>query len=397
MGRAVKRVVTFEYRPTRDDVAAALYEYRDRNPVIVAGPMKGPDGYWYYDIETDVVEGNPTGDPLYATLADLSAWVDYEAEVVEAAADEPGVPNDVAEQARQQADAMREAADVLAEASEDAAETAAEVFNETGTPSDEQPAAVVSGNPTSGGNPGRPNVAKNGNGRVGPPGSLEQSPITDATVETPGQGSPIIHGNPDDDEGEYRETPRGGGMTCNFCEELVPWRELDTHYAQHHPDVLTNGNPAVFQLPGAGSPITHGNPERTEAFKRARGIVGGTYALDGIERLSDDDVNLLAVDLLASDRSPLDIRADVMYGLTDRAEHERERGERLRSYVASLRAMAEGNPGESPLSAAPGRAQPMPVPAAPPLPPPAAPTGGADMAPIPAHWYTRPIFGGRGR
>lgn len=92
------------------------------------------------------VMGNPGNVPLMETLSDVAQFVDYEAEVVATAAEQIDDPA-IAREAEQQAEAMEDAAEALQEASEAAAETAAEVFNETGVPSDEQGAEVVAGNP----------------------------------------------------------------------------------------------------------------------------------------------------------------------------------------------------------------------------------------------------------
>jgi len=99
-----------------------------------------------------VIEGNPTGAPLHEALAEAAQVVDYEAAVVETAAEEIEDPA-IASAAEDQAEAMHEAADALDEAAEAAAETAAEVFNETGIPSDENPETVIAGNPADPGEP----------------------------------------------------------------------------------------------------------------------------------------------------------------------------------------------------------------------------------------------------
>jgi len=84
--------------------------------------------------------------PLHEQLAAAADHVDYEAEVVGEAADD--LTGEIAADAHDQAEAMSDAADALDDAADEARETAAEVFNETGIPETEQPAEVVTGNPT---------------------------------------------------------------------------------------------------------------------------------------------------------------------------------------------------------------------------------------------------------
>lgn len=105
--------------------------------------------YQGYHPETGnvIVEvGNPGNIPLHESLGAISDWVEYEASVVDSAAEEIE-DSDVKEAAEKQADAMEEAAESLEEASEEAADTAAEIYTETGVPSDEQGNPVVAGNP----------------------------------------------------------------------------------------------------------------------------------------------------------------------------------------------------------------------------------------------------------
>jgi len=103
--------------------------------------------------EPAIVDGNPgDNEPLHEALADVAAQVGYEAEVVEAAAEEVD-DDDIAKAASKQAAAMDDAADALQEAAEVAAETAAEVFTETGVPTvevaktDTPEGEVISGEP----------------------------------------------------------------------------------------------------------------------------------------------------------------------------------------------------------------------------------------------------------
>lgn len=112
-----------------------------------------------------VIEGNPEGVPLHEAMGAMADWLDYEAAVVEEAAEEleeaaeeleesdhvteaeVEAVEEIAEAAGEQAEAMEEAAEALEEASEEAAETAAKVYTETGVPADQQAAPVVAGNP----------------------------------------------------------------------------------------------------------------------------------------------------------------------------------------------------------------------------------------------------------
>lgn len=132
-----------KYRLSREDVERLNNSYPG---------VKTDDG-WQIVTENGepadiIITGNP-GDniPLHETLAAVAQWVDYEADVVETAAEEID-DKSIANAAEDQAEAMHEAADRLDDAAEDAADTAAEVFVETGVPSDEQTAEVVAGNPT---------------------------------------------------------------------------------------------------------------------------------------------------------------------------------------------------------------------------------------------------------
>jgi len=79
-----------------------------------------------------VVDGNPDpeGAPLHEQMSDDADHLHYEADVVEAAAEETD-NDDIADAAEDQADAMHDAADALEDAAEAARETAAEVFVET--------------------------------------------------------------------------------------------------------------------------------------------------------------------------------------------------------------------------------------------------------------------------
>lgn len=110
---------------------------------------EGGDSLSYADF-MPAVKGNPETIPLKDVMGAMSDWLEYEASVVEGAAEdleEEGAPEDVVEAAEEQAEAMDEASEALEDAATAASETAAEVFNETGVPSDEQEAEVVSGNP----------------------------------------------------------------------------------------------------------------------------------------------------------------------------------------------------------------------------------------------------------
>lgn len=97
--------------------------------------------------------GNPHGDgiPLHEQLAAAADHVDYEADVVEDAAEaleQTDAPGGIVAAAEDQAEKMEEAADALDEAADAARETTAEVFTETGVPEDQQVTDV-----TAGGNP----------------------------------------------------------------------------------------------------------------------------------------------------------------------------------------------------------------------------------------------------
>lgn len=87
------------------------------------------------DTARRLTEGNPGEGTLHDMLADAADHVDYEAAVVEAAADEIE-DDEIAAAADEQAEAMVEAADALDDAADAARDTAAEVFTETGIPQD---------------------------------------------------------------------------------------------------------------------------------------------------------------------------------------------------------------------------------------------------------------------
>ena len=97
-------------------------------------------------------DGNPGNVPLHESLAEIAEWVDYEAEVVKAAAGEIE-EKDIAAAAVDQAEAMTEASAALSDAAKSAAETAAEAFVEDGTPAvdkageDNPEGQAVGGNP----------------------------------------------------------------------------------------------------------------------------------------------------------------------------------------------------------------------------------------------------------
>ena len=117
------------------------------------------DGYWRPVGESPLgneygkaLQGNPGEGTLHGMLSDVADHVDYEASVVETAADEIE-DDDIREAAEEQAEAMADAADALDEAAEAAADTAAEIFTETGTAQDDPQAdpaleEVRDGNPT---------------------------------------------------------------------------------------------------------------------------------------------------------------------------------------------------------------------------------------------------------
>jgi hypothetical protein len=99
--------------------------------------------------------GGVSGIPLHEQLAAAADHVEYEAEVVEDAAEELP-PGDVKDAAEDQAEAMHDAAEALDEAADEARDAAAEIFTETGTPEDvtaTEPTPegdVVGGNPFAG-------------------------------------------------------------------------------------------------------------------------------------------------------------------------------------------------------------------------------------------------------
>lgn len=152
-------------------------------------------------LEAKVKDGNPAGVPLFESLDDLASWVDYEAEVVDEAADELSDP-DTKKAAQDQADAMHEASDELEEASDEAKEAAAKTFADTGTPSSQQEAEHVAGNP----------------GEI-----TDSNKIASASASSSESANDIVQGNPETTEqGPHaparrqaagESTPQGTGTT----------------------------------------------------------------------------------------------------------------------------------------------------------------------------------------
>lgn len=267
----------------RDAVSDSIAQYKDRNARLIEPPKLNAAGSWQWAVELDAdkgetmsdiwLKGNPDGTPLMASLAEIAQWADYEAEVVDAAADEPDVPDDVASAAADQADAMHAAADALSEASDQAAVTAAAAFVDTGIPSDENPEHVVQGNPQ----PVPPNPAP----------------------------SPVTHGNP----------------------TLAVSEGID------------------------GERVTVGSStaEAVEEASRLASETGQTYAV-----WRDGGIYVMV-------SPPAD-------------------------------ALTLGNPSAPYLSVAPSRAQPMLPPSPAPMPDPGTQLAAPDIAPVPDHWYNKPLF-----
>jgi hypothetical protein len=260
----------------------------------------------------------------------MAQWADYEAEVVEAAADDPAVPDDVAEAAQDQADAMHDAADALDDAADEAAETAAEVFSDTNVPSEESSEPVVTGNPT---------PAWIVHEWSGPDAGSEHRVIvrdgeTDYTVE---------HGE-----------KSGGAWVRSPVEHFATLSE-----AKRRANAIRYGNPRR----GWHSPAYKMGFERGEEYagnpdEAPDSPLSGEWAGESIPEIFG--------------RHPEDWELD--------------------DYEAGYWDAVYGNPGTAPLSVAPDRAQPMPPPSPAPLPKGNAPTGPADVAPVSQHWLHKPLI-----
>lgn len=132
-------------------------------------------------IEGMTITGNPEGVPLHEAMAGMADWLDYEADVVQAAADEIADP-EIAAAADEQAEAMEEASDALDEAADEARETAAEVFTETGISQDEQTSELVAGNATA------PDGAVVEDTPAATPAVVQQAAVS--SIETTAMGNP---------------------------------------------------------------------------------------------------------------------------------------------------------------------------------------------------------------
>jgi hypothetical protein len=318
---------------------------------------------------------------LYATLADGAAWLDYEADVVDAAADEPGVPAAVSADAHEQADAMHDAADELDDAADAAGETAAGIYVDTAIPADENGAPLVSGNPTD------------------PPPNPAPSPVTHGNPAAP-PGTEyrgfIIERVRDDFYRAFRIDRRTGNIgtgppqTTGVTEAQVK-ASLDEQLGPPQPPNeavniggVWQGNPsergglpADPPPPQVTSPVIHGNPS------------GRTDELDRINR------DLLLLTTAYQNTLDEGMRASMRETYQDLVRQREEWYANDPETQSLIGPITSGNPSGPVLSVAPERAQPMPPPSPTPIAAPGAQTGPADVAPKSSHWYHKPLIKGR--
>lgn len=215
------------------------------------------------------ITGNPEGVPLHEALSAVGDWLDYEGEVVEAAADElADTAPEVAELAEDQAESMQEAAEAVEEAAADARETAAEVFTETGVPSDEQPAEVVSGNPEGTTEPQQltpPEVSSIETSAMGNPIDTESARYEEGRIRGEAVRADILAEGGDLDDAP---APLSGEMGGESIPEIFGSWEAATEEAMDDYEAgywgAVYGNPTSRQIVRAVRQTTRGNPGGTD-------------------------------------------------------------------------------------------------------------------------------------
>lgn len=233
------------------------------------------------------VEGAADG-TLHGMLSDVADHIDYEAKVVERAADRLPADDPVAKLAGKQAAKMADAAEAVAEASAAAADTTAEVFNETGVAQHDQKdgAAGEIAEQVTGGNP-----------------MSNNNPADHAT-----KGNPVriigytweadIHSVPETFEKFGPEPPEGyeaAGITDfegNPPHPIFSTDELEPGEYER----LTEGNPTGYDWHrSAQTYLARLGAAEYDAFLNGGGKQGqyvpSEYMRDLIEALGDDDEN----------------------------------------------------------------------------------------------------------
>lgn len=213
---------------TREEAESFVKDFNDDGDVEITEYVKTDNGW---EIATSgkfrSLFGNPGEVKLHEALASIEDWLDYEASVVEEAADEISDP-EISEAAEEQAEAMEEAADAVGEAAEAARDTAAEVFNETGVATSEN---VGDGTPEG--------------------DAIGGNPEGVAFMVTNNSRYPLDQDELDRFHKAFKDKAEGTAYTSPGAEVLPEgWKIVDSGGA------VIYGNPDVPDLPGGGIPET---------------------------------------------------------------------------------------------------------------------------------------------